>query len=119
MDPLRQPPRGEFSQFHLARAGEKDRNKMLKELGVRINTIYNVTTELARNGYVLAIHRKKVPPPYSLSSSPTYSPPLTFPPSTQNPPPVSSEVNHPGGFTPVSTQIITPWGVHSSTWVVT
>jgi hypothetical protein len=40
-------------------AGEIDRNKMLKELGVRTNTVYNVATELTRNGYVLPIHEKK------------------------------------------------------------
>jgi hypothetical protein len=52
-------------------AGETDRNKMIRELGVSVNTIYNVTAELTANGYVLAIHQKKriPPPPHPLSTS--------------------------------------------------
>ncbi|MCJ7771028.1 hypothetical protein MUP37_05575, partial [Candidatus Bathyarchaeota archaeon] len=38
-------------------AGETDRNKMIRELGVSVNTIYNVTAELTANGYVLARHQ--------------------------------------------------------------
>ena len=55
-------------------AGETDRNKIVRELGVGINTVYNVTTELIANGYVLAIHQKRrIPLPPFLSSSSSLS----------------------------------------------
>ncbi|MCJ7631598.1 hypothetical protein MUP77_04255, partial [Candidatus Bathyarchaeota archaeon] len=40
-------------------AGETDKGKMMKELGVSINAIYNVTTDLTGMGVPLAIHQKK------------------------------------------------------------
>jgi hypothetical protein len=33
-----------------------DRGKVMRECGVKVNTVYNVIGELARMGYVLPIH---------------------------------------------------------------
>ena len=37
---------------------EVDRGKIMRELGVKQNTVYNVVGELAHMGYSLAIHQK-------------------------------------------------------------
>ncbi|MCJ7633560.1 hypothetical protein MUP77_14380, partial [Candidatus Bathyarchaeota archaeon] len=50
-------------------AGETNRVKLVRELGVSINTIYNVTGDLTTKGYVLAIHEKPKKPITSPSSS--------------------------------------------------
>ncbi|MCJ7633602.1 hypothetical protein MUP77_14590 [Candidatus Bathyarchaeota archaeon] len=49
-------------QFLVAKAlmsGELDRGKMARELGVSVNTIHNVTGELAGMGYTIAIQQNK------------------------------------------------------------
>ena len=40
-------------------AGETDRKKMQRELGVRVNTIYDATADLTGMAIPLAIHEKK------------------------------------------------------------
>ena len=51
-------------------SGEVNRVKMVRELGVSINTVYNVTTDLSSKGYVLSICEKpKKSVTHSLSSS--------------------------------------------------
>ncbi|MCJ7770609.1 hypothetical protein MUP37_03415 [Candidatus Bathyarchaeota archaeon] len=50
-------------------SGEVNRVKMVRELGVSINTVYNVTTDLSSKGYVLSICEKpKKSVTHSLSS---------------------------------------------------
>jgi sugar-specific transcriptional regulator TrmB len=39
-------------------SGEANRVKIMRDLGVSINTVYNVTGELTKLGYVLAIQQK-------------------------------------------------------------
>ena len=69
---------------------------------MKVNTIYNVTAELSRNGYALTIHEK----PKTFASSPSLSS-STFTQTTQKSPPVNSSGGSLGG----STQATTPWGV--------
>ena len=69
-------------------AGETDRKKIMKELGVSINTIYNVTADLTTAGYPLAIHQKKkvfliTSPNSSLTPNNSSQPPNS---SSQSPP---------------------------------
>jgi hypothetical protein len=64
---------------------EVDRGKVTREAGVKLNTVYNVTGELTKMGYVLPIHQK---------TKKVVTSPLTFtspsPPATPATTPVSS-----------------------------
>ncbi|MCJ7632050.1 hypothetical protein MUP77_06605 [Candidatus Bathyarchaeota archaeon] len=63
-------------KYRIAKAlieGETNRVKMVRELGVSINTIYNVTGDLTTKGYVLAIQQKPKKPITPSSSSSTSS----------------------------------------------
>ena len=49
--------------------GEVDRSKVARELKVSLNTIYNITGQLGRMGYPLAIHGKKRKVEYSTTAT--------------------------------------------------
>jgi hypothetical protein len=72
-------------------AGETDRKKLVRELGVKINTIYNVTTELTTLGYPLAIHEKKKSPLFT--STPTSTSTSTSTRTTQKTPKALSDLS--------------------------
>ena len=54
-------------------AGKVDRNKIASELGVSLNTIYNVTGDLTKHGYTLAIQQNKRKVNYSPNSHLTHN----------------------------------------------
>ena len=68
-------PYEEIAESHLvAKAlidGEVDRTKVARELKVSLNTIYNITGELGKMGYPLAIHGKKRTVKYSTTATAT------------------------------------------------
>ena len=62
---------GKYKVAKVLLKGETDRKKLIRECGVSVNTMWNTTTELTANGYVLVIHEKKriPPPPHPLPTS--------------------------------------------------
>ena len=65
--PLTDPYKGGSKKYQIEKAilsGEVDSERLMRENCVTINTVYNVVVELAKVGYVLAIHqtRRKLPP---------------------------------------------------------
>ena len=90
-----------LENYNVAKAlisGETDKGKMMRELGVSVNTIYNVTSGLTAMGIPLAIrlNRKILIP----NSSPNYSPPNSshFSPESHQPTIL--------GFTPEQTEAL-------------
>ncbi|MCJ7635218.1 hypothetical protein MUP77_22865 [Candidatus Bathyarchaeota archaeon] len=58
-------------------SGEVNRGKIAREVGVNINTVYNITGDLAKLGYVLAVHEKKKKEIFSPTPTPTPPTPTT------------------------------------------
>ncbi|MCJ7610065.1 hypothetical protein MUP00_10435, partial [Candidatus Bathyarchaeota archaeon] len=83
-------------KFLVAKAllsGELDRGKVVRETGVSLNTVYNVTGELAKLGYTLAIHQTQAP-----TTTPTFTPtPTSTHQATHPATPVGSQSDTLGG----------------------
>jgi hypothetical protein len=93
------------AKYRVAKAlisGEVDRTKLMRECGVKLNTVYNTVTELTGMGYALAIRQQRpratATPITTSSTSPN--------PTTQQATPVSPS----GGQPELATHQATPQG---------